>query len=397
MSALLTFGVGVLVRRTAGPAALALAGALLFAPPDAARALELRIDEDTRIAAGETIAETLIASGDLVEIDGKIDGDLIAATKRLVVRGVVTGSIYAFARDIEIVGTVKGGIVAIGERVRVDGAVAGNAYAACERFTIAPHGRVGGDVALFADEAEINGAAGRDVVFAGDRIEVRAAIGRNFEAPRADQVVLGEGARIAGDVDASLPRGTEIEMAPGARVAGEIRTTPRGPLHARYLAHYTELHFYLFLAIELVAGLAFGLLLYRFAPQLFSSRVATAGAFFRTTGIGFLFLLAAPIAILLVGLTIIGLPIALLGLFSYVVAVYCSDIMVGALIGNALMGQRDPSLGAFARAFVPGFAIVIVAHGIPFLGPAVAIVMLLFGSGLVFERGRQLRLSSAPV
>ena len=40
--------------------------------------------------------------------------------------------------------------------------------------------------------------------------------------------------------------------------------------------------------------------------------------------------------------------------------------------------------------------IVIVAHGVPFLGPAVAIVMTLLGAGLVVARARELRLSSAP-
>ena len=36
-------------------------------------------------------------------------------------------------------------------------------------------------------------------------------------------------------------------------------------------------------------------------------------------------------------------------------------------------------------------AIVVFLHGIPFLGPPVALVVLLVGVGLLVERGRELR------
>jgi hydrogenase/urease accessory protein HupE len=48
------------------------------------------------------------------------------------------------------------------------------------------------------------------------------------------------------------------------------------------------------------------------------------------------------------------------------------------------------SLWSFARVFFVGLAIVSVVSHLPFVGPPIAVISLLVGLGLVFERARQL-------
>ena len=86
-------------------------------------------------------------------------------------------------------------------------------------------------------------------------------------------------------------------------------------------------------------------------------------------------------------LTIVGLPLAILGLFAYVTALYVADIAVAALIGRSLL-RPEANLGSFGRALLAGLAILAVGHVIPFLGGAVGWVSLFLGLGLVANRTR---------
>jgi len=84
LSVLVLLGLLATSLRRVVPAAAALAfGAALLAPGTAS-ALELRSGEEpVRIAAGETVAGTLVVAGESLVVEGEIDGDLIAFVGRL--------------------------------------------------------------------------------------------------------------------------------------------------------------------------------------------------------------------------------------------------------------------------------------------------------------------------
>lgn len=394
VSALLSVGVGALYRRLAGGAAIALAAALLLAAPDA-RAFELRHgrDADIEVARDETLRETLVAAGESVQVDGTIEGDLIAAARHVSIRGKVDGNVYVFTRDLDVSGTVTGTIHAIAERPTLTGEVGGSVYTAGEVLALTASGDVKGDVTHFGESLVLDGEVGRDTTFFGDRAEIRSKVGRNLVV-HADRLSLRDGAEIEGDVRAALPEGEKIDVAAGAVVKGSIDASPRQPMGEHYLAHYTHARFYLWLLAGLAAAFVFGLVLRALAPWLFDAEVRSARAFFRSLGVGVLVVVATPVAILVAAVTVIGIPVALLGLFVYVTLLYSADILVGALVGRALVGSGETGTGAFARELLLGLALVVVVTHLPFLGPAAGVVALLFGTGLLFERVR-LRVSPA--
>ena len=131
-----------------------------------------------------------------------------------------------------------------------------------------------------------------------------------------------------------------------------------------------------------------GLLIYLLDPRLFEADAPDARAFFRSLGIGFVVLLAGPIGVLLVGLTVVGIPVALLGLFILISAVYTSYVLVTGLVGQVVLKPSGPGLGAFAPSLLVGVLIVSAVAALPFVGPAVRIVTVLFGLGCLFERVR---------
>jgi cytoskeletal protein CcmA (bactofilin family) len=386
VSAVGSFAVGVVYRRLFG-SSLVVAAALLLAPHPAA-ALRVTSGHELRIGADEVVAEGLVVSADAVEVDGRVEGDLVVAAERVRIGGRVVGNVYVFAQELEITGQVEGAVYAVAERAQVDGGVAQSLYAAADDVRLAGDGRVGRDVWTLAQSASLGGAVGRDVVFGGDRLEIRGSVGRDVSAPWAERVALRDGARVAGSVDAHLPEGEDVERDALARVAGAVHVEPRAS-HEHALSAYRRPGFYLLHALAVVAAFVFGLVLHALVPGVFRAEVHSAGDFFRALGWGLVALVMGPVAIAVAALTLVGIPLAVLAAFAYVVALYTAEIAVASLLGRALW-PAEPGALAFGRSLFVGLVVLAVLSHLPVLGVPVGIVALLLGLGLLFQWARAL-------
>jgi anti-sigma factor RsiW len=386
-SALLCFALTALLRRSPGPRLLTLAALLALVAPAAPSQAHFGLHKgpDYTLPAGETHDGTLVATGSSVDIDGVVTGDLFAFSKRLTVRGEVRGNVIAIARNIELPGAVEGSVHLAGGRTNVSGEVRDNFYAAGEYITLGGSARVGRDAAMLGENGVFEGSVGRDLLAGGRTVELRGSVGRNLGV-WVERLALMDGARVGGDVDALLPPDTEVEIAPGASVAGETRTRVRELPRDRGLARLLEPRFYVWLVLQIAAGFAVGMLLHAFVPGVFGGRLETAGAFFRSLGVGFLAVVAAPVALALIALTIVGIPLALLGAEIYLTSLFLSGILVAALIGGALAHPRGEGWSAFGLTLLAGLAILVVASHIPFLGGLVRIIAVLTGMGLLVDR-----------
>jgi cytoskeletal protein CcmA (bactofilin family) len=390
VAALAALGVASLSRRLGPRLAVVLAlgvGAALAAP---GRAFEVRSGDIVEVPAGERVEGSLAASGDRVSVDGTVDGDLFVAGEHVAIRGEVAGNVFVWARDLELAGRIGGSLHAGCERARIDGEVAGGSYSFTESLVVGAPGRIGGDAIGFARRLAIEGEVGGALHAAGDEIEVRGRIGRDLHAPRVGRVRLGDGARIGGDLTLRVARAEDLEIAPGARIEGARDVGPRAEGEGEALWHPRP---WLWTFLRVSAALVSGVVLYAFLPGLFRARAPTAARFLRLLGSGFLALVAVPLVLLLVALTLVGLPLALLGGFAYLTALYLGHLLAAAELGRALLRRSSlelPGLASFARTLLVGLVAVALAARLPGVGPAVHVVVVLFGLGLVAERARTL-------
>ena len=397
VSALLSLAVGALGRRLFGATALL---ALCLLAPGTARAFELRHQHEgvLRIGTDERVEGTLVASSEVLHLDGIVDGDLIAAAERVTISGTLRGNLYAFAKRVEITGKVTGDVIGLVESSDVDGGVDGSLYLFTSRLTLGPSGRVGRDLALFASDGGLAGRVARDVFFAGERLELRGEVGRNVTARwRLERVTLLDAARISGDVDAWLDDPADLERAPGAHVAGAVRTHESASASEHYLAAYRDPTVWALHAVFLLASFLFGLLIHILAPGLLHADLSTTRQLFSALGWGFVALLLTPIALLALALTLVGIPIALFGFFAYVTAVYLAEIVVAVWLGRLILPPRDSSLLAFARTLGIGLLIVVIAEHIPFIGVPIWSVAVLLGLGVLASRARTALLGERAV
>jgi cytoskeletal protein CcmA (bactofilin family) len=389
VSALGSFALGVLYRRVFGTLTLAIAALAIGSPPQAADALVMRFGEDTRVTADERIVEPMLLEGDEIVIDGTVEGDVVAAGERVTIGGTIAGGIYVFAHTLEIRGRVEGPVHVLADRVQIDGE-AGGLLAGADEVSIGASGRIVRDATLLVRViGVVTGEVGRDLYFAGEKLEVAGSVGRNVQVFWAeDGVFLRDGARIEGDVVANLEEGEEISRAPAAVVGGELRIERMERPQDHYLAIYREPHFYLLHALGFVASFVFGLVLHLVAPGLFVGELRTPRAFFRALGLGFVAAVVTPLAILVMALTVVGIPLAVAALFLFIGALYTAELAVGALIGRKLLPLEDASTLTFGRSFFVGLLLLVVASHLPFIGPPVGIVAIGVGLGLLVDRAR---------
>jgi cytoskeletal protein CcmA (bactofilin family) len=387
ISAVLSLGTNVLYRRIFGTAALLLA----LIPVPSAEAVVVRIEQEEReirIAANEVVEESMVLSGDIVHIDGVVRGDVFVGAERVTIGGTVEGSLYTFARDLEITGKVTGSTHGMVEHMRIDGVIEGNLYAVSESVTLAPDASIERDFISWAEDGTLSGKVGRDVLFGGEDLELRGEVGRNVEVRFAERVALRDAARLGGNLLVTIEDEADLDQAAGAQIAGE--TTVREPEHMkRHLAWYRNPALWALHGVLLVAAFFFGLLLHVLAPRLFVFELQTSRQFFENLGIGFLALVATPVAIVLMALTLVGIPIAVLTLFVFLVGIYTANILIGAWIGKRLLPPREGSLSSFARSFFVGLLLVTLLTHIPFIGAPIEVIVALVGVGLIVNQGRQ--------
>ncbi len=387
VSALLSFGVGAVYRRVFGAGALALC----LLAPDPAAAFELRHvhDGDLRIGADETVEGTLVASSESLQLDGVVDGDLVVFAERVYLAGTVRGDVYAFARNLEIIGRITGSLVGVTEQTDLDGEVEGSLYQTTGRLDLGPAGRVGRDAALFSRDAVLAGRVGRDLLFAGPRLEIRGEIARHVLARwRIERLTLLDPARVGGDVEAWVDPPERLERASGARVAGAVRVHAPETAHDAYWAAVRSPWVWAVHAVGLAAAFVFGLIVHALAPALLELRLATARDLFVALGTGFAALVVTPIALLLLALTLVGLPLALLGSFGYLTALYLAEIVTAAALGRWILPPRGGGTWAFGRALLVGLAVLVVVEHLPYVGVPVFCVAVLIGLGGLATRAR---------
>jgi hypothetical protein len=389
VAAIAALAVSSLARRLGPPLAVAALLAGVAAGP--ARAFETRTAEGAVVVGPrEVVAGSLAASSHEVRVEGVVEGDLFVAADRVVIAGEVAGNVFAWARELELSGEVGGSLHAVSERLRVDGRVKRCTYTLAGSLVEGPEGRIRGDALGYGREAVFEGSVGGDVLFGADQFDLRGEVGHDVRLPHVGRARILPGARIGGDLEVRVARDADLEVAAEAEIGG--KRSIGAPLHGPGGAFW-HARPWLAALLQVAAALAFGVVLYALLPGLFRTRVPTVASFLRLLAVGLAVLVGAPLALALLALTLVGLPLAVLGGFLYVTAIYLAWVLAASELGRTLLRRAEGELfgiGRFARILLVGLVVLSLASHVPILGSALRLVVLLAGLGLVAERIRAL-------
>jgi hypothetical protein len=398
-SATLLVVLGVLAMMAArkhavrGAAAAVAAALVLFgglAPAGEAHAAEFRHDEEgtVRIDAGETIDDTVFLGGETVIMAGTIDGDVFAGAERVEITGTVHGNVYAAGESVTITGAVDGNVHAAGETVEVGTKIGGSGFLAGQRVTVTEESDLTRGAFVAGETVTSRGRVGRDLFFAADEMVLDGSVERNVSG-YGSEVAVGATGSVGGDFHVTVPDEDAVKIDGGATIAGatsidiDERTEHRA---------FMSLGFYFALFAKALAMVLIGWLLVTIFPKLRPSPPETSGEVLKDMGVGFLALVATPVAIVILLVTIIGIPIAVVLAVIYALLLFLSTLVVADFAGQRLPFGSDTGTGLALRTGVALLAILFIT-AIPFIGGGLNFLITIFGLGVLLMHLRELYLS----
>jgi hypothetical protein len=336
-------------------------------------------------------------SGDTVNVphDEVVDGDLYVIGRNVVIDGTVNGDIFGVGQTITINGTVNGGVTLAGQTLTVNGQVANGARLAGQ--TINVNSSIGRDLAVagtmlnvgstarIADDlvfgvgtSYLSGQVNGDVKGGAGEVTITNEVGGNVEL-EVDKLTITSTANIQGNLVYTSENEANIQS--GARLGGTTtHNVPEKPAAPSPFANMGGK--LLGFIMILVAGIIVILLAPRWISAMADS-IRTKP--WPSLGWGALALIAIPIAAIIVIITIIGLPVGLMALVLFGIAVYLSQIPVGFLIGRLIIRRNGEieSRGLMIGALALGLAILLVLGLIPYIGGLFMLLTIIFGLGSV--------------
>lgn len=320
--------------------AMALAGLLLAST---ARAFELRTEEKfASVREGEVITDSALVAAAQVVVDGVIDGDLFAFGEDITIKGEVRGDLYTAGETVTITGQVTGNAHAAGQTLALTGARLGqNAYLAAQRVTLDKGAAVARDLHVLGERVAVAGTVGRSAHVRARHTEIEGRIERDLVA-HAQRVTVGGGGYIGGDLRATVPEESAVDVNAGATLAGKRNIELDETAGKDVEEAFVQPSSFGGTLVCLVGAFLAGLLVILLAPAAVPAPPDGSGSILRRMGVGFLTLVATPVAVLFIALTVVGIPVALTIAAAFGLACYLAHIVVAYFIGRKLLRpQKD--------------------------------------------------------
>ena len=376
--------------RTRRGTALLLGSLLALAIVAPVAAAEFLQGNSPSVDQGETVTEDLYVMGGEVEIAGTVTRDLnvLAGDLTITDTGRVEGNINAAAGNADLSGIVRRSVRVAAGDVEISSAVGGDVVVAGGNVTIDEGASIQGDVVLAGGDVVIRGEVAGDVRGSAGSIVIDAPVGGDVKL-KSDDIELGDGAQIAGRFEYTSDNEAEIDDQ--AVITGEIdRNEPDRFSPGDNLIGWLSSPL-LHIVWLLVAGDVLILLIPRACVAVANGvRHRPLPSF----GLGLLLLIVTPIVILILFFTVIGWPIAFIGLFAFLVALYLSEAFVGLAIGRFILPNRWGDEGRGFNLLAMTLGVLILAGirliPVPYLSDAIALVVAIIGLGAVVvgARGR---------
>jgi hypothetical protein len=126
----------------------------------------------------------------------------------------------------------------------------------------------------------------------------------------------------------------------------------------------------------------FGLVLFQLMPAFSAEAVDNVEHYGASFGLGVLVFFGVPIAALIACATVVGLFVGISAFFVWYATLYYAQIIVGALVGQWLLGRTREAWPLIGRMVV-GVIIVRLCTTVPHIGGWVKFGVMLWGTGAI--------------
>ncbi len=330
--------------------------ALLLLIPIVAKAEGKYFNAGDVVKDVDTISHSYFSAGNTVNNETTVDGILFTAGNTVSVDGK---SEYSF---------IAGNMVSVNEKVEKDLFVAGN------QVTIGSKAELGRDVYAAAASLVIDSDIKGNAFLGGDSVTINSK-------------------KIDGDVSISA---SEINFAEGLTIKGTLSYNENAnvknldKITAEKIEKITDIETtsdkIRAVVFSIASLIIVALVINWLFPKVYSYNedrntfkdIATA------VGVGFLVLICVPLISIVLMVIVIGLPLGLIGLAVYLIALYLSGAFAAKLIGSLILNLFKSADSNTYLELAIGIIVFKLAGLIPVVGGYIIFIGLLYGLGYAF-------------
>jgi cytoskeletal protein CcmA (bactofilin family) len=347
-------------------------GALLM--PATASAQDMRRGDSVEIRSDETVKGDLFIFAHRARVDGKVEGDVFLFSQDASVGGHVTGDVVAFTHILHVGGTIDGNIRAATNSISLSGNVTRNVLTFDESANFDSSSKIGGSLTAFAHSLNMDGGIGRNALLFAQQTTVSGNVDGEISAK-------GDNLRINGTAKVGGPIKFEGKYPPDVASDAKLASPPVFK-QLEHKPEYEEGSYFVWQVIWLAAYVLFGLVLFQLMPVFSKEAVENVEQYGASFGLGVLVFFGVPIAALIACVTVVGLFVGLATLFAWYGGLYYAQTIVGALVGQWLLGRTRETWPLIGRMCV-GIVIVRLATMIPHAGGWIKLGVILWGTGAI--------------
>lgn len=317
---------------------------------------------------GKTVDGSVYSGGQTIRIHGTVNGDVHCAGQDVIIDGTVKGDVLCAAQTIKITGTVEGSVRVAGQDVLLNGAVGGSISVAGDRVMVAKDARVARDATLAASTLDLQGVVARDATLVSAKATISGTVNRHVAYSGGD-LSLTEKARVNGGITYRSDR--SITVGDKAVVNGAVERKKQEDKKNNDGQ-------WLLTLVGVLAALAFAVTLVLVWPQaIHNTSDVAVRSLGKTLLVGFAAAFAVPGALILLAMTLIGIPLAIFGFLAWLLILMLSGPVAGYYLGSMILSKaKNPII-----IMLFGVSLLLVLYAIPVVSFLAMLFAYLIGSG----------------
>jgi hypothetical protein len=335
-------------------------------------------------------------AGGMLNVTEPIEGDAFMAGGQVAIASEVDGDLVVAGGELSLGGAVGDDLYAAGGDVQLDAIVSGNARIAGGDVTVGPATVVAGALSLTGARVEFDGNTHEYLQASGGSVRINGEVHGDAEV-RAEEFEIGPETHIGGRLIYSGP--AEPVVPEGAVIAGGLEFRQKSVHHFFHEASEPARRSGGVLGSTLwFLGVFVAAALFRIVFPAFSQGAASVVGSkpLQSLGLGLAILACIPFVTVVLLITVIGIPLALLLIPIYVLVMFLGWATAALFVAQrgteVLRPGKSVSLAMQLFALLLALGALWLVRQIPFVGGLIALIALLAGIGALVWRawnGRQ--------
>ncbi len=339
------------------------------------------------ISKNEVVADDLYVAGKTIRIEGRVEGDLYAAAENIFVTGTITGDTTAVGSDITIEGSIGQDVYLFGRNISLNRAkVTDSLHMAGQNIIVSSDTLLGGSLLSAGNNIRNDATIARSLMLGGRSVYHNAPV--LGEARLAgENITLGPKTSINKDLTYFLsPEKGKIDNQAQVKGNTNVVTEPTEWKQKRTIDEQNRRNFgYIWRAWSYVGMLlAGGIMIWLLRKPLNTAVNSLHNRSLNALGSGLLITILTPPALILLSLTVIGIPLSLLALPLYLILLYTAKIVVSLAIARTLFSAASISKTTPLFEMFVGVTVLHLLKIIPVGGHFISMIATWIGLGAIY-------------